>query len=291
MTCDSIDSRPMRVRRPNSRSTSLRASSGSSSASSFARSSSSSRRLVALAELLLDRLELLAQEHLALAVAELLLDLALDVLLRVEHVDLALHVHAARGAAAPRPRASRAAPGAAAARRRGSRPPGRRSGRARRRSPSTCSTTSSGRPELLPSSAARARSLAVQRHERRIVRVERRHLLGVAHDRRRGGRPSRRSAPRCRGARRGGAAACRRGRAAAGRCGRWCRWCRASRESTLLHVLPLGHREDQLLRGGQRGLDRLEGTGPSGADRRGDSGESTTSRSGRTGSVRRSVMD
>ena len=45
-----------------------------------------------LAELALDRLELLPQEHLALAVAELLLDLRLDVLLGVEDRDLALNV-------------------------------------------------------------------------------------------------------------------------------------------------------------------------------------------------------
>ena len=45
---------------------------------------------LALAELLLDRAELLAQEHLALAVADLLLDLGLDVLLRGEDADLPL---------------------------------------------------------------------------------------------------------------------------------------------------------------------------------------------------------
>ena len=100
MTCDSIDSRPMRVRRAHSRSTSLRASSGRSSASSLARSSFSAvvAAALALAELLLDRLQLLAQVHLALAAAELFLDLRLDVLLRREHVDLALDVdeHAAQ---------------------------------------------------------------------------------------------------------------------------------------------------------------------------------------------------
>ena len=48
--------------------------------------------LVALAQLALDGLELLAQEHLALPLAQLLLDLGLDVLLGVEHADLALHV-------------------------------------------------------------------------------------------------------------------------------------------------------------------------------------------------------
>ena len=42
--------------------------------------------VVAAAELLLDGLHLLAQEHLALAVAELALDLVLDLLLRVDDV-------------------------------------------------------------------------------------------------------------------------------------------------------------------------------------------------------------
>ncbi len=47
---------------------------------------------VAFAELLLDRLHLLAQIHFALAGADLFLDLGLDVFLRGEDVDLALHV-------------------------------------------------------------------------------------------------------------------------------------------------------------------------------------------------------
>ncbi len=50
-------------------------------------------RPFALAELLLDRLHLLAQVHLALAAADLFLDLGLDVLLRRQDVHLALHVH------------------------------------------------------------------------------------------------------------------------------------------------------------------------------------------------------
>ncbi len=49
--------------------------------------------VVSLAQLLADRLELLAQQHLALALAQLLLHLRLDLLLRIEHVDLALDVH------------------------------------------------------------------------------------------------------------------------------------------------------------------------------------------------------
>ena len=41
----------------------------------------------------MNRLELLAQEHLALPLAQFLLDLRLDVFLRFEQADLALHVH------------------------------------------------------------------------------------------------------------------------------------------------------------------------------------------------------
>jgi hypothetical protein len=49
--------------------------------------------LVVVAELFLDRLHLLAQEHLALPLAQFLLDLRLDLLLRLEHADLPLHVN------------------------------------------------------------------------------------------------------------------------------------------------------------------------------------------------------
>ena len=74
-----------------------RASSGRSSASSLLAELLEVVRLVVLAQFLADGLELLAQEHLALALAQLFLDLRLDVLLRVEHADLALEVdqHAA----------------------------------------------------------------------------------------------------------------------------------------------------------------------------------------------------
>jgi hypothetical protein len=50
-------------------------------------------RLVLVAQLLLNRLHLLAQEHLALPLAQLFLDLRLDLLLGVEHADLALDQH------------------------------------------------------------------------------------------------------------------------------------------------------------------------------------------------------
>ena len=50
-------------------------------------------RLVVVAELFLDRLHLLAQVHLALALAQLFLDLRLDLFLHLEHADLLLDVH------------------------------------------------------------------------------------------------------------------------------------------------------------------------------------------------------
>ena len=93
MTCASMDSRPARSRRPSSRSTSARASLGSSSLFSFSRSSLDFLRGIVVAQFLLDGLHLLAQEHLALALAQLLLDLRLDLLLHLDHADLLLHVH------------------------------------------------------------------------------------------------------------------------------------------------------------------------------------------------------
>jgi hypothetical protein len=50
-------------------------------------------RLVVVAEFFLDGLELFAQEHLTLTLAQFLLDLRLDVFLRFQQADLALHVH------------------------------------------------------------------------------------------------------------------------------------------------------------------------------------------------------
>src|SRR5438093_1974635 len=51
------------------------------------------RRLFLFTQLLANRLHLLAQQHLALAFAQLFLDLRLDVFLRIDDGDLALHVH------------------------------------------------------------------------------------------------------------------------------------------------------------------------------------------------------
>ena len=93
MTCASIDSRPERSRRPSSRSTSARASFGSSSLFELLAKLADFLGLVVVAELFLNRLHLLAQEHLALALAELFLHLRFDLVLRLEQRDLALHVH------------------------------------------------------------------------------------------------------------------------------------------------------------------------------------------------------
>ena len=48
---------------------------------------------VVVTQLLLDRLQLLAQKHFALTIAEFFLHLILDLFLRREHADLALHMH------------------------------------------------------------------------------------------------------------------------------------------------------------------------------------------------------
>ena len=93
MTCASMDSRPERSSRPSSRSTSARASFGSVELRQLLAKLADLLRLVVVAELLLDRLDLLAQVHLALPLAELFLDLRLDLFLRLEQADLALHVH------------------------------------------------------------------------------------------------------------------------------------------------------------------------------------------------------
>ncbi len=90
MTCASIDSRPDRSRRPSSRSTSCRASLGSSSLSSFSRrslisfdsSSSPSSFWIAF---------ICSRRYISRwRSPELLLDLRLDLLLRLEHADLLL---------------------------------------------------------------------------------------------------------------------------------------------------------------------------------------------------------
>ena len=92
MTWASMPSGPMRSRRLSSRSTSLRTASGQLEGLELVSQLLEVFAAAVVAELILDGLELLAQEHLPLAVAELLLDLGLDVLLGVEDRDLALDV-------------------------------------------------------------------------------------------------------------------------------------------------------------------------------------------------------
>ena len=111
-----------RSSRRHSRSTSLRASSGSGSLSSFASSSSSASSCASSPSPSSFWIAFICSRRYTslLALAELLLDLRLDVLLRVEHLDLALDVDQHARAAGLRPRASRAAPGARPSGRRGS---------------------------------------------------------------------------------------------------------------------------------------------------------------------------
>ena len=72
-----------------SRSHSLRASAGMPDSSSFLRSSSiSAWRVVGFAQLLLNGLHLLAQQVFALALADLLLHLLLDLVAQFEHFEL-----------------------------------------------------------------------------------------------------------------------------------------------------------------------------------------------------------
>ena len=81
---------PLEPRRARGRPT-LRTSSGSSIASKRRPQLGELRRFgVALAELVLDRLQLLAEEELALALLHLLLDLRLDLRAELEHLELAV---------------------------------------------------------------------------------------------------------------------------------------------------------------------------------------------------------
>ncbi len=82
----------MRARRPNSRLTSLRDVLRQLERVELRPQLVELGAALALAQLVLDRLHLLAQEHLALAIADLRLHLALDLLLGVEDVELTLDV-------------------------------------------------------------------------------------------------------------------------------------------------------------------------------------------------------
>ena len=201
MTCASIASRPMRDRRSNSRSTSLLTASGRPSASSFFLQLLEVVGALALAELVLDRLELLAQVELALPVAELLAHLGLDVLLRVEHRELALDHH--QDAAQPLLDRQRLEQRLALG--------GRELGVAGDQVGQPAGVLDVGQHLLdhfLGQAGALAQlggalaQLAGERDEGGIVGVERRHLLRRLHLAPRDSRLRACSAPRCRGARR-----------------------------------------------------------------------------------------
>ena len=138
--------------------------------------------LVALAQLLLDGLQLLAQVHLPLAVAQLLLNLRLDRRLGVEHADLTLDADQHP----PQPLLDRE-------RLEQPLPLGRRQLRVAGDQVGELSGVvdvvehlldhlfgQTGLPAQLRGPLSR---FAVEPDERRIVRVERLHLLGFAHDR------------------------------------------------------------------------------------------------------------
>ena len=228
ITWDSMDSRLIRLSRPSSRSTSFRASAGSSSASSFCLSSSRSSPLVILAQLPADLLELLAEEHLPLPLAQFLLDLRLDVLLGVEHTDLALHVH--QHPAQPLLDRQRLEQDLALL--------GSDVEVAGDQVGEPAGFVDSGQhlldhlfrqTGLLAQLGRAGAHLRYRAHERGIFRIQRKHLLRVADDGLEITVLVGDVHARCRAARRAAGAACRPVRAAADRCGRWCRWCGARR--------------------------------------------------------------
>ncbi len=185
--------------------------------------------VLALAQLLLNRLQLLAEEHLPLPVAQLLLDLRLDLFLRVEDVDLPLDVDRASAARGPRPRASRG--GAAArpsgcrcTRRRGRRAgPGRRPRRGRSRRPRRGGRASwPARPTAPSAPSGVRRRRCWRRRAEASPRLPRRPLPA--------GRPSPGFAWRCRAPSPGGGGAPRRPRAGSVRWRRSSRRCGGARE-------------------------------------------------------------
>ena len=229
------------------------------------------RRFVVLAQFLADGLELLAQEHLALPVAQLLLDAGLDVLLGVEHADLPLQVHEH----APQPLLDREALEQALALGRGD------VDVTRHQVGEPAGIVDAAQhllddllrqPGLLAQLGGAGPRLAVQRHERRIVRVERRHLLGGAHD---GGE----IAVLLEVVHRDAAVLALQQQLHAGETPLHLADAGHGADGVehvgvdALHVLPLRHREDQLLGRGEGGLDRLQRTGPASTNRRGDAGK------------------
>ncbi len=135
--------------------------------------------LVVLAQFPADRLQLLAKEHLALTLAELLLDLGLDVLLRVHEADLALDVHEDT----PEPVLDRQRLEERLALHRGDVEV------ARHEVGEPSGVVHAGehllndllrQPRLLAQLGGARAGLAVERHERGILEADRRQFLGVA---------------------------------------------------------------------------------------------------------------
>ncbi len=179
---------------------------------------------VAFAQLLLDRLELLAQVHLALAAADLFLDLGLDVLLGREHLDLPLD--ADQDAAQPVLDRERLQESLLV---------GNRdvevSGHQVRQPSGLVDLRQDlldrlvGKAQLLAELGRALAGLAVQAGEGRVVRVERQHLARLL-DRRPRDSPScwGRSAGRCLAPCPPGPGGCRPARAGPIRSWRSCRW-------------------------------------------------------------------
>ena len=271
MTWDSIDSRAIRPRRPSSRSTSRRASAGSSERGELGTELLEVVGVVVLAEFPTDRLHLLAEEHLALALAELLLDLRLDVLLGVHEADLALDVDQhppepvlhREGLEERLPldrgdvEVSRHQVGESA----GVVHPGQH-----------LLDDLLGQPRLLAQLGRAGARLAVERHEGRVVDVERGQLLGIPDH-------GVEIAVLFADVHRDAAPFAVEEQLHAGQAALQLSDSGDRADGVevvggdLLDVLPLGDREHQLVRRGQRGLDGAQGSGPTGADRRGDSGE------------------
>ena len=246
-------------------------------------------RLFVLAQLLADLLELLAEKHLALPLAQLLLDLGFDVFLRVQQVDLPLHVHQYP----PEPLLHRQGLEQRLALRRGYVDvPGHQIGKLAR--------LVDAREHLLHDVVGQARLLAelgsaesrppgegreTPDHPGSAATSPRPHARSPG-----GSHPSRSSGWRCRGSRRAGEAERPTIRAASGRCGRRCRPCRAPRESTLSMFWrcdTANTSRSGVVRAASMARRVAGRPAPIGAV---TPGNNTTSRRGRTGRVMRSLI-
>ncbi len=264
----------MRVSRCHSRSISLRASSGRSRRVELGAQLLEPfvRAALRLAELLLDGLELLAQVHLALAAADLFLDLGLDVLLGREHVDLALHVD--ENAAQPvfdRERLEKDLLGSGGN--------VEVSGHEVRQAAGLVDLGEDlldglvGQPEPLAELGSPSARLAVQAGERGVPRIERQHLLRVLHRRLEeallAGRKAQGDAPRLAFEDQTDPA-----EPALDRADRGDRPDRVElRRGHVLRFAALGNGEDLVIGRSQRRFDCPQRAGPAGGNREGDARE------------------